>query len=92
MTTNPPGYNRAYLAKLKASLIELLGGCCQGCGSQEGLEFAHRHGTEFSFNGWKKYEKGRGKSKRLHDIKRHPERYILFCHDCHFKYDRENSL
>lgn len=34
-------YLRAYLAKRKAALIEMLGGSCVACGSEEDLQFDH---------------------------------------------------
>lgn len=54
---------------------------CWQCGSEESLEFAHRHGME-TLQG-----SGRGLSERIYDIRRNPLNYLLLCKDCHRVYD-----
>ncbi len=56
--------------------IESRGGCCQECGALWPLEFAHVRPT-------KCVGKGRGKYRRLRDIRRYPKRYKLLCMGCH---------
>jgi hypothetical protein len=59
-----------------AELRAAWGGRCVICGSAEQLDFAHIKETNF-FGG------GRGQSRRYHDVKQHPECYVLACRDCH---------
>lgn len=51
---------------------------CYGSRESARLEFAHLPGKPTGLDG-----RGRGVSKRYHDIKRHPESYVLVCRDCH---------
>ena len=67
-----------------AELRKERGGRCvldmQGCWKTRGLEFAHV--KDSGLNG-----RGRGQSRRYHNIKQHPEAYILICRGCHAKAD-----
>lgn len=66
----------SYLGKMQL-LRDARGGRCEcGCGRTEGLEFAHRRPTEV-------YGRGRGLPQRYHDIKRHPDAYVLLAPGCH---------
>lgn len=67
---------RARLQRLKAELIQTLGGSCLQCGSVNDLEFAHQAPTRL--NG-----RGRGKFKRLYDVKNNLLHYQLLCRSCH---------
>lgn len=57
------------------------GGRCTVCGWGLQLEFAHLKPT--GVNG-----RGRGRSRRYHDIRAHPECYVLMCHDHHLEFDQ----
>ncbi len=65
-----------YVKRRWLTLIREYGGMCATCGSREKLEFAHTKPT--ALNG-----RGRGKSRRLLDILKHPDCYTLLCHTCH---------
>ena len=70
--------NRAneYVKRRWQQLIDDSGGKCAQCPSTGPLEFAHLEPT--GLNG-----KGRGKARRLFNILKHPEKYVLLCVDCH---------
>lgn len=67
-----------YVKRRWAQLIEEYGGKCTNaeCGTMFDLEFAHIQPTECR-------GEGRGKSRRLFDILRHPHAYRLLCAACH---------
>lgn len=60
--------------------IEAFGAACAHCGLQWDLEFAHKEPTRVK-------GRGRGKSRRLADIRKHPEKYLLLCVECHATFD-----
>jgi 5-methylcytosine-specific restriction endonuclease McrA len=68
--------NNEYVKRRWQSLIEERGGKCQECGSSGDLEFAHLQPTKCK-------GMGRGKSRRLADILKHPGKYRLLCMPCH---------
>lgn len=67
-------YQKAYLERLKRKLLNYYGNKCCVCGSTENLEFAHKQPTKLSGI-------GRGKSKRLIDVKNNLDKYALTCHN-----------
>jgi hypothetical protein len=71
-------YQRRYLAKLRASLIERLGGKCVKCAALTPLEFAHLKKTPIL-----RLRRGRGLKHRLLDVKKHIDKYCLMCDVCH---------
>jgi hypothetical protein len=58
------------------------GGCCQRCGTEDALEFAHAESTTLN-------SKGRGRKERYYDVKRNISAYILLCKPCHKAYDKQ---
>jgi HNH endonuclease len=58
---------------------------CRSCGRREELQFAHRRPTGLE-------GRGRGREKRLYDIKHHPRAYVLLCKWCHRDFDRGQIL
>jgi len=76
-----------YLNKLKIKLIKALGSDCRMCGHRIKLEFAHVKRTSLCG------KTGRGKCKRLYDVKNNLSSYILLCkRPCHLKFDKEHSF
>jgi len=75
-----------YLNKLKIKLQKALGSDCRKCGHRRKLEFAHIKRTTLCG------KTGRGKCKRLYDIKNNLGSYILLCHSCHVDFDREHKF
>lgn len=80
MSTNPPGYLRAYYVKKKAELFSELGGRCVVCGTDYDLEIHHK-------NGWTgaRGKNGRGRLDRLTDWERELSvgGLELLCDACH---------
>lgn len=69
--------------RVRETVIDLLGGCCQSCGSEERLEFHHPDGnparTRTGLRGG--YLNA---LDALNTIRRRGKRAIrLLCHDCH---------
>jgi len=76
-----------YLNKLKIKLIKALGSDCRMCGHRRKLEFAHVRRTKLCG------KTGRGKCKRLYDIKNNLSSYILLCkRPCHLEFDRTHKF
>lgn len=73
---NHPTYYRDLFNRLFDELRQLFGGRCKCCGSTLSLQFAHIKETGLS-------GRGRGKSRRYYDIKKHPDCYALLCEKCH---------
>lgn len=73
--------NRRYIAKLKAKLIDYYGNKCRDCPKKRFLDFAHTKTTKLTGS------KGRGKLKRLLDVKNNLDCYTLLCKRCHLKFD-----
>lgn len=71
---------RRFYMRAMWRLRALFGGRCQECGSLFSLEFAHVAKTALK-------GRGRGQSRRFHDIKRNPEAYRLLCRSCHCELD-----
>ena len=69
-----------WIRKKLTELIDIYGGKCMVCGSEENLEFAHVKPTELS-------GRGRGRKERYYDVKYNPDCYCLMCEDCHKYYD-----
>jgi 5-methylcytosine-specific restriction endonuclease McrA len=65
--------------RVKDWLIAQLGGCCAVCTATEDLEFTHVVKT--------KCHGGRGSTRHIQDVLRHPNCYILVCMDCHDRLD-----
>jgi ERCC4-type nuclease len=65
----------------RQELIQWFGGKCEKCGSIEKLQFAHIEETELS------KKKGRGRKERFYDVLKNPEKYRLYCEECHEQYD-----
>lgn len=65
----------------RLELIQKFGGKCKNCGSVENLQFAHIEETELS------RKKGRGRKERFYDVLKNPEKYRLYCKECHEQYD-----
>ena len=66
----------------------LIGGACAQCQATQDtkpLEFAHLEPT--GLNG-----RSRGKSRRLFNILKHPDKYVLLCVDCHDDLDGMNRF
>ena len=72
--------NNRYVNRRWNRLIAERGGKCQACEETLDLEFAHVKPT-------KCVGKGRGKSRRMLDVMKHPKRYILLCMGCHDSFD-----
>lgn len=68
--------NNEYRKRLRVRLVQQFGGRCEECGVEEGLEFAHVEPT--GLNG-----EGRGRAKRIFDVKKNPRSYRLLCMTCH---------
>ena len=81
MATNKPGYITSYRKRITRRNKHNFGNKCCQCFSNENLEFAHKSGMEAGFD-------GRGSLWRAKDIRAHPEKYLLMCHDCHMAYDQ----
>jgi len=76
-----------YLNKLKSKLIKALGSDCRMCGHRRKLEFAHVKRTQLCG------KTGRGKCKRLYDIKNNLSSYILLCkRPCHLNFDKDHKF
>ena len=57
--------------------------CVWSDGDHRGrLEFAHLPGKPTDLNG-----RGRGRSNRYHDIRKHPGHYVLLCRGHHLQLD-----
>jgi len=72
--------------KLRLIRLHWFGGKCMGenCNETENLELAHAIPTKLTRekpNGF------RSSYERLQDVLNYPERFLLFCRICHFKYD-----
>ena len=68
-----------YVKRRWQQLIDDSGGACAQCHATQDtkpLEFAHLEPT--GLNG-----RSRGKSRRLFNILKHPDKYALLCVDCH---------
>jgi len=78
---------RNALNRLQQVLIEKLGGKCRGenCNKRTKLDFAHVKITKLCG------ESGRGKSRRMYDIKKHLTSYILLCKPCHRAFDTKHG-
>lgn len=74
--------NKRYVARLKVRLKEARGYRCEHCSATEELEWAHKVPTKL--NGM-----GRGQARRLFDIKKNPDKYLLLCKTCHRKFDQQ---
>ena len=74
---------RKALNELQQRLQYLLGGKCrgEGCHKITKLDFAHVKRTKLCG------ESGRGKSRRMYDIKKNLTSYILLCKPCHRTFD-----
>lgn len=72
--------NKRWRNRLHAALITEMGGRCEECGSLAPLEFAHKEPTGLS-------GPGRGRDKRLLDVRRNMSKYRLLCKGCHVDYD-----
>lgn len=91
---------KRYLKRKKEKLLKFFGNECQKCKAKEGdikklengkeeliaLQFAHKIGFRLQ------YGEGRGKKKRLLEVNRNPEKFLLLCRHCHLEYDKENPL
>ena len=75
--------NRAIIQR-RIKLIKEFGGQCIHCTATEALEFAHTKPTELK-------GRGRGRKERVYDVIKHPDAYILLCHQCHKNYDAEDQ-
>lgn len=64
----------------RAEMVKYFGGCCQTCGDDSFLEFAHVKPTKCTGS-------GRGSTQRIYDVMTHLSHYILLCADCHDSYD-----
>ena len=71
--------------EMKKDLQKKLGSDCRKCGHRSKLEFAHVKRTKLSG------KTGRGKKKRLYDIKNNLHCYILLCKPCHRQFDKDNK-
>lgn len=69
-----------YVQRVRAELEAALGGRCRDCGVEWGLEFAHLEPTEC-------VGRGRGKYKRLKDVRENMDKYTLLCQPCHEAFD-----
>ena len=69
-----------YVQVLRAELEQALGGQCRDCGQTWGLEFAHLEPTNC-------VGRGRGKYKRLKDVRENMDKYTLLCQPCHEAFD-----
>ena len=78
----PRSKQALFLDKMKKELQVALGRDCRKCGHRRQLEFAHVKKTKLSG------KTGRGKKKRLYDIKNNFGSYILLCKPCHREFDR----
>jgi len=59
---------------------------CYGTREQERLEFAHLPGKPTGVEG-----RGRGRADRYHDVRKHPDSYVLICRDCHVVLDKRGG-
>ena len=78
---------KRWLRRKKERLVEEFGGKCNTCGNEnkEDLQFAHRVGFRLNWG------RSRGKEKRLLEVERNKEMFILLCQNCHVLYDRNNK-
>lgn len=77
-----------YVKRRWQQLIDDSGGACAQCHATQDtkpLEFAHLEPT--GLNG-----RSRGKSRRLFNILKHPDKYVLLCVDCHDDLDGMNRF
>ena len=77
-----------YVKRRWQQLIDDSGGACAQCQATQNtkpLEFAHLEPT--GLNG-----RSRGKSRRLFNILKHPDKYVLLCVDCHDDLDGMNRF
>ncbi len=86
-TGKPVGLSKGGIRinKLQKKLKRLLGRDCKECGTRRRLEFAHVKKTKLCGI------VGRGKSKRMYDIKNNLNCYILLCRSCHRKFDLKHN-
>ena len=70
--------------------LHWFGGVCMGenCKETENLELAHAVETPLSRAKPTGY---RSSAERLKDVMKYPQRYLLFCRMCHFKFDGRTS-
>jgi hypothetical protein len=73
-------YQRRYILRLKKELVKSHGGECVRCSSTGNLQFAHREKSGVS-------GRSRGQKKRLLDVRRNPDSYLLLCSYCHGEFD-----
>lgn len=75
---------RSYSDKMEQLRWDWGGDCVWSNGTICGgpLEFAHLPGKETGLEG-----KGRGMPQRYHDIKKHPDCYVLLCREHHTELD-----
>jgi hypothetical protein len=68
--------------RARTSLIDQFGGACQGCGynrCRRALQFHHKDASEKA-----EWSKSKGGASN-HEVRAHPERFILLCANCHFE-------
>ena len=67
----------------REEVLKLFGGVCQneGCKSIDQLEFAHKNNN--IANGGE----GRGSYRRIKEVLKNPEAFVLLCKPCHYVYD-----
>jgi 5-methylcytosine-specific restriction endonuclease McrA len=83
-----PEQRRNFRKALRKKLIEERNSTCSKCGKvfRGASPNAHfHHIRETGVGGM-----GRGRERRLYDIKNNPERYVLLCRDCHTKIHKED--
>ena len=73
-----------WIKQARGALMLEFGGCCQRCGTEDALEFAHAAPTKLN-------SKGRGRKERFYDVKRNISAYVLLCRACHKAFDRERA-
>lgn len=73
-------FSKEYIENLKNELLDYYGVKCKRCGSTTDLQFAHTKPT--GLNG-----AGRGKYRRLRDVKNNLDCYTLLCDKCHKEFD-----
>ena len=77
-------HGKDWAKAVRRQLLSDFGGECYHCGSKgttwrRRLEFAHKYPC---LQG-----EGRGSNKRMREVLRHPESFLLLCHVCHTAYD-----
>lgn len=73
-------YQNEWVKRVWQATIEAFGSACLHCGKSLNLEFAHTEPTGLC-------GRGRGKYRRLRDVRRNPDKYILLCMTCHDLFD-----